>query len=251
MLASRFRAFAVHLAISVVVGILVLGMVFGAWHPAPLHKAVGVTQIFLLLLMVDVILGPCLTFVVFSPGKKSLVFDLTVIGLLQLAALTYGVWVVSEGRPAWLVFNVDRFDVVRVVDIDERSLARAPAEYRVPSWLGPRWVAATRPDDTDERAAILFEALTSGVDLPQRPEYYRSLESAASEIREKARSLEELAVYNEAGVVLSTLQRWPAADGWLALMSNAEAMVVLVQKAEGKVLAIVDLRPWGADPILE
>jgi len=31
--------------------------------------------------------------------------DLTVIALLQLSALAYGVWTVAEGRPVWLSLN--------------------------------------------------------------------------------------------------------------------------------------------------
>ncbi len=36
-------------------------LVFGVWYPAPLHQALGVTKIFLLLLLVDVVLGPLMT----------------------------------------------------------------------------------------------------------------------------------------------------------------------------------------------
>lgn len=51
--------------------------------------------------------------------------DLTVIAVLQLGALSYGLWTVAEGRPAWLVFAVDRFELVRVLDIDKRKLDAA------------------------------------------------------------------------------------------------------------------------------
>lgn len=248
---SRCRAFIAHLLVSVGIALLAAVLVFCVWYPFPLHKAIGVTSIFLLLLAVDVVVGPCLTFLVFSPGKKTLMFDLAVIVLLQLAALTYGIWSVFEGRPVWLVFNADRFDVVRGVDVDVRSLPNAVPEYKNASWLGPGWVAAVRPERAEERTEILFEALTSGIDLAQRPEYYRLLKTAASEISSRARRLDELLQYNDHMVVERVLEQWPQADGWLAMMSNAEDMVVLVQRGEGSVVAIVDLRPWHSDRPLE
>ena len=118
----RLKAFFLHLSLSAVIALLALLLVFGLWYPAPLHTAVGVTHIFLLLLLIDVVLGPLLTLLVYKAGKKTLVFDLAVIAVLQLSALGYGLWTVAEGRPAWLVFNADRFDLVRVLDIDARKL---------------------------------------------------------------------------------------------------------------------------------
>src|SRR5690554_3404124 len=100
---SRIKAFTLHLAISVTIAAIAMIIVFYFWYPAPLHTAVGVTQIFLILLAVDVVLGPVLTLVVYKVGKRTLIMDLSVIALLQVSALCYGVYTVAEGRPAWLV----------------------------------------------------------------------------------------------------------------------------------------------------
>lgn len=155
----RLKAFLLHLGLSGVIALLALWVVFKLWYPAPLHTAVGVTHIFLLLLFIDVTLGPLLTLLVYKEGKKTLVFDLSVIAVLQLSALGYGLWTVAEGRPAWLVFNTDRFDLVRVLDIDTRKLDQALPEFRQPSWLGPRWVAAVMPVDNTEHSDLMFESV--------------------------------------------------------------------------------------------
>ena len=164
----RIKAFLLHLLCSAGVALAALYLVFGLWYAAPLHQALGVTHIFLLMVVVDVVLGPLLTLVVYKPGKRTLKFDLAVIVLLQLAALGYGLWTVAQGRPAWLVFNVDRFDVVQIVDIDTRRLTEALPRYRAPAWLGPEWVAARRPEDPERRAEIMFEAAQGGNDVAQR-----------------------------------------------------------------------------------
>ncbi len=66
----RLKAFAIHLAISALIALTVIGLVFFIWYPSPLHTALGVTQIFLILLAVDVVLGPLLTLLVYKAGKK-------------------------------------------------------------------------------------------------------------------------------------------------------------------------------------
>ena len=240
----RFQAFALHLAISALIALAVIGLVFFIWYPAPLATATGVTRIFLMLLAIDVILGPSLTLLVYKPGKKTLVFDLAVIACLQLAALSYGLYTVAEGRPAWLVFSVDRFELVRVNDIDERKLDEAPADYRQPSWLGPQWVAASNPADSDERNDLILESVFGGADLAQRPNLYQPLSTQKDAIAQRVLALSKLSEFNTAEHVNALLAQHPRADAWLPLRANNQDMVVLMHKASAEVVAIVDLRPW-------
>jgi len=242
---ARFRASAIHLAISAVIALAVLILVFKVWYPGPLSDAVGVTHIFLLLVMVDLTLGPALTLVVYKKGKKSLKFDLAIIALLQLSALGYGLLNVAEGRPAWLVFSADRFDLVRVIDIDTRYADTVKPEYRSPSLAGPRWVAAMQPEDLDTRSTITLEAVFAGFDLQHRPYLYQPLTVAADAIRTRALPLEQLTQFNSPERVKATLERWPGADAWLPLSANIKSMVVLLNKQTAKVVAIVDLAPWA------
>lgn len=242
---ARLKAFLVHLACSVVLAAIVLLVVFQVWYPAPLQGALGVTSIFLLLLLVDVVLGPLLTLLVYNNSKKTLLLDLAVIACLQMAAMVYGLWTMAEGRPAWIVFNVDRFDLVQVVDIDTRKLDEATAEYRQPSWLGPQWVAAIPPTDVESRNDFIFDAVFSGLDLPHRPNLYRPLLSQQEALQQKMQPLEELTKFNDERQVEAIRQQWPAADAWLPLMARVEPMVVLLQRSTTKVVAVVDLSPWA------
>lgn len=240
----RFKAFSMHLAVSAVIALITLLLVFRLWYPAPLHAAVGVTHIFLLLLLVDVLLGPLLTLLVYKVGKKTLVFDLAVIVLLQLSALGYGLWTVAVGRPAWLVFNADRFDLVRALDIDVRKLNEARPEYRREPWFGPRWVGAANPEDVEQRNIVIFESVLGGSDIAQRPNLYRPLASMAEALRRHTHNLDELRQYNPAEQVERALASWPSATAWLPLMAGAKPMTVLVDKRAAQVIAIVDLAPW-------
>ena len=242
----RFKAFGVHLLISAVIALAVVALVFGLWYPAPLAAATGVTGIFLILLGVDVCLGPLLTLVVYKPGKKTLVMDLTVIALLQVAALAYGVFTVAQGRPAWVVFSVDRFELVRINDIDDRKLDEAQPQYQRPSWLGPQWVAAVSPNDADSRNTLMFEAVLGGVDASARPNLYAPLEGLKTQVIKHAQPLSALEKVNHAEDVEHALAGLANIENlaWLPLRANVQDMVVLVNNRSGEVVKTVDLRPW-------
>lgn len=170
--------------------------------------------------------------------------DLSVIVLLQLGALSYGIWIIAEGRPAWLVFSVDRFELVRINDIDERKLDEAAAEYRKASWFGPKWAAGLSPINREEKNELIFESLAGGPDVAQRPNLYQSLSSQNKAVRQKALPVSDLRKFNSAEHVHQLLTRYPAASGWLPLSANAQDMVILMNKDTAEVISIVDLRPW-------
>ncbi len=221
-----------------------MALVFLIWYPSPLHYATGVTAIFLIILGVDIIIGPILTLIVFKPGKKSLRFDLGTIVVLQLAALIYGFLTVSQGRPAWLVFSVDRFDLVQAYRVDDRHLNEARPEYRSLPWLGPRWVSARAPTDPEQRNTLTFESVFAGIDLPQRPDLYQPLGAELDTIKQKAYSIDQLSRYNAPEAIQAVLLKWPKADAWLPMMAPARSMTVLMRRESAEVVAIVDLNPW-------
>lgn len=240
---SRLKAFLVHLLISTCIAAAVIGVVFFVWYPAPLHTAAGVTQIFLLLLAVDVVLGSLLTLIVYKVGKKTLIMDLTVIALLQLSALGYGLWTVAEGRPAWLVFGGNRFELVRIPDIDQRNIGTHYL-YSSPAWTGPQWVGAANPIDLNARNDIVFESVNGGFDIYQRPNLYRPLIDMHSNIQRNLHTLTQLERYNSQDAIDAAIANHPTADAWLPLRANNQDMVVLMHKASAEVVTIVDLRPW-------
>lgn len=243
-MADRLRAFFVHLLCSVAVAAVLAYVVFGVWYPAPLDKALGVSEVFLTVLAVDATLGPLITLVIYRKGKKGLMMDLAIVVIFQIAALLYGVHVVAEGRPVWIVFNVDRFDVVQATEISPSNRAKAPPEYRGLSWSGPKWVGADVPEDPAARTELMFNAASGGADLPQRPDLYRPLESFNRALRTRAQSLEAMQNFNRKEAVTATLSRWPAATAWLPLMGREQSMTVLLDEKQ-QVVAVVALKPWS------
>lgn len=241
----RIKAFSIHLLLSACLALVIVCLVFFIWYPSPLHTAVGVTKIFLMLMVIDMVLGPCLTLLVYKQGKKTLAMDLSVICALQLGALLYGLHAVADGRPAWLVFADDRFHLVRANEIDERKLDQAKAEYRSPSWMGPKWISVLEPERADERSDLLFESVFAGVDISQRPNLYQSLVIAEPAVQKAGKPLTLLEEYNTSETVEAILEAYPEAGSWLPLKTNQQDMVVLLKENSGEVVAIVDAQPWN------
>lgn len=243
-MSKRLKFFLSHLALSFLIALLVVGVVFLIWYPSPLATAVGVTHIFLMLLVIDVILGPLLGLLVYKEGKKTLKFDLSVIILIQIVALCYGVFSIEQGRPAWIAYNVDRFELVRKNELVDTKIQHAQPQFQKPSWFKPQYVAAEFAKDTQQRNDEMFAEVFSGISIAQRPERYVELTQAKHQIQQRALPLVELQQYNSKADVEKTLAKYPKADAWLPLKANAVDMVVLVNKESSSIIKIVDLRPW-------
>ncbi len=246
MLNFKLRAFLLHFSVSLVIVLVGSIVVYYVWYPAPLYKASGVNGIYLIVLGVGLVVGPILTFLVSKPNKKSLKFDLIVIVLLQVAGFFYGLYQVYDGRPTWIAYSVDRFDLIRNNEIDTRKLAKASPEYQKVSRSGPKYVAAIIPkDNPDLSNEILFDEIGSGIAPSQRPELYATLNQVEQAMSERAQPLSVLDNYNDKAKVRDILSVYPQANSFLPLKTNAVNMTVLINTTEqAKVIKIVDLRPW-------
>jgi hypothetical protein len=218
--------------------------VFKIWYPSPLDTATGVTTIFIIVLVCDLVLGPILTLIVASPAKRHLKLDIGIIVVIQTLALCYGLWVVEQGRPVWLVFAVDRFDLVQAYEVDTPYRDAAPAEYRVRNWFGPQWAFASPPEKIDERNKLTFEALIAGIDIPQRLDLYMPLQEGFAAIIQKSHPLNELNLFNSVEEVNRALKPYPHATDFLPMMSRAKPMTVLIDRNSARIVAVVDLVPW-------
>lgn len=176
---NRAQAAGVHLVCSIVLAASIAWLVFGVWYPWPYNRLSGGAALFTLLVVVDVVIGPVLTLVVFNTKKprRELGRDLSIIVLLQLAAMAYGLQTMAVARPAVLALEVDRFRVVPAVSVLESELLQAPEQIRSISWTGPR-IVNTRAPDAAEKVDALMLAL-SGVDLGMRPSFWQPWDDAA------------------------------------------------------------------------
>lgn len=127
---SRKQAFLTHLSVSMTIFFVLLYLIAFEWYPSFYYTLDNGYMGTAIIFFVDVVLGPGLTLLVFKPGKPKLKLDLSIILILQLAALFWGIKSVYEDRPAVTVFYDGRFlcmtqTVARDVDVDRISQGKS------------------------------------------------------------------------------------------------------------------------------
>lgn len=190
---SRLRASGIHLGISLAIAVLAALLIFALWYPYPYRESSGGVELFLIVITVDVILGPLITLTVFDRTKPpgTLVRDLSIVGLIQLAALAYGLWTVGMARPVHLVFEFDRFRVVHAAEIPDDILDKTPADIQALPLSGPT-VLAVRPfKDGMEDADATWLAL-QGLQLSARPDLWQAYAQARQRVLAAASPLRVL-----------------------------------------------------------
>lgn len=249
---ERVRASLIHLLISAAIALSAMALIFRIWYPDALAEMQGVSRLVLVLVAVDVTIGPLITLIIFNRAKRSLRFDLATVACLQLAALVYGMHAIFVARPAIIAFNVDRFDVVPALDVAPQSLERALAAGKpgLPC-CGPRVVFAQLPSSADERKTLMFSAAFGGPDLPQMAEWYEPYETGKDDVTQHVRPLAELqeinGLDNEAWAsFVEALGRPETELGYLPLRAKVKDGAVIVDTRTAEIIRITVLEPkWG------
>lgn len=182
-LRGRLRASAIHLLLSCTIAALCALLVFGVWYPYPYREISGGRELFFIVVSVDILLGPLITFTVFNRTKPltELRRDLTIVILLQIAALAYGLWTVSAARPVHMVFEFDRFRVVHAIDVPEDMLDKTPSGVNALPLTGPTLLAVRPFRDGNESLEATMAAL-QGAPLSARPDLWEPYAQATPRI---------------------------------------------------------------------
>ncbi len=246
---SRFKAAAIHLSISAAIAAAVLAIMLALWYPPSLFWGMGGMELIVLIVGVDVGIGPLITLIIFDTKKKELLFDLTVVAVLQLAALSYGVYALHAGRPVFIVFTGQNLAVASAADIDPEELAKAGVEdFRHLSLTGPRLAAAIPPRDRKELSDLLF-ASQQGFGIHQLPRYFVPYAERRAQILEAARPLKEFAAE---GADAQKLQKYLQGSGkktdnlgFLPVITRHARLLGIIDSRNGDLLEILQIDPGG------
>lgn len=248
---SRYRAALVHLSISAVLVGCVLALVFWVWYPSPTIEVIGASSIVLLLIGVDLVIGPLLTLIIYKHGKPGLKFDLFVIAALQLSALVYGANRLYYEKPDYMVFVVDRLEFVSKNQLDQSAIRFD--ELRTNQFGKLLQVYAKAPEDPDEHSRYLDSVLVEGKpDLEARPEFWEPWSAGENEIRARLMPIENI----EPGSPEEQKQVQDAIDtyasthpslGVLPIGGIEEDMGMLLDRDTLEVLDVLKADPWPAD----
>ena len=243
---SRWKAAGIHLLLSVAIAAAVVAFMLTVWYPWPLFEAAGGSHLILILVGVDVTLGPLITLIVFKSGKKGLKFDLTVIALCQIAAIAYGIHTLYLARPIYIVFTVDRFELVTAKDIDPQDLPKVTRpEFKSLPLGRPRYIAAVAPDDENEKLKLIDSAM-KGKDLQVYPQYYVPYQQEAANALTRAKDMSILIKRNPEAVrkALKSLDRSQESVKFLPMRAPQTDGAILLDAKSGAPLDIVLMEAW-------
>lgn len=247
---SRWKAAAIHLSISACIAAIAAGLIFGLWYPPAYRSAAGADQLVLLLIGVDVTLGPLLTLVVYKAGKRGLRFDLAMIALFQCSAFLYGMSVVTRARPAFVVAAIDRFALVPANDLDPADLAKGgKPEFRSLSWTGPRLVGAQLPTDAKARTDLMFGSVGGGKDIESLPEYYVDYATVVPGLLTHAKPIDDLVGKHPTSrdaieTFLADHDHAATDTVWLPVQGPRASVTMLLDRRTGTPLGALPLDPW-------
>ncbi len=244
---SRYRAALVHLAISAAIAAAALALMLTLWFPPPLFGAMGGTELALLIVGVDVAIGPLITLIIFDTRKKELIFDLAVVAVLQMGALAYGVYAMHAGRPVFIVFAESQFAVVPAAEIDANDLAQGRSEeFRTLSLTGPRLVATEEPTDPEVRSTIVFGSL-AGFGVQHLPKYYVPYAKRRGQVLRESRSLADL---DPAPPDRERLNGYLKRSGrkveelrCLPVKTKRAVLTAIIDSSNGDLLDVLDIEP--------
>ncbi|WP_342620312.1 TfpX/TfpZ family type IV pilin accessory protein [Rhodoferax sp. GW822-FHT02A01] len=244
---SRIKAAAIHLLISLGIAALAAALVFGIWYPYPYREISGGRELFFLVVTVDVIMGPLITLTLFNPKKKSLELrvDLTIVAILQLLALTYGLWTVYEARPVHLVFEGDRFRVVHAVDISTDLLQQVPQGINALPLTGPTMLGLREFRDQNEKMQYTMAAI-QGVQLAFRPDLWQPYSASVSQVLKASKPVSELTARfpkraSNIEAVLSKVGRNGLSANYLPLIGRDKFWTAFLDPVTAEVIATMPL----------
>jgi hypothetical protein len=193
----RFKAFGLHLLASSVALSSILGILYFGWYRWPGWYLTAVAQVVMVMVGVDVVLGPLLTLIVARSSKprRELTRDIAMIVAVQLCAMVYGTVSLWGGRPLYYAYSENLLQLVQAYDIDDEEIALGLKQnpQLAPHWYSlPRWIWAPLPEDKATAVKIVTAAITGGEDVISMPRYFKPWDQGLSVLRSHLKKLDEV-----------------------------------------------------------
>lgn len=241
----RLRASGIHLLVSAIIACIVAGIILFLWYPGQYSDICGGIQLIWLVISVDIVLGPLLTFVAFDKKKKKseLLRDLVVIAILQICGLIYGAHIVYVARPVAMVFEGSQFRIVTANDVDVSELPLAREDMRSLSLTGPLLLGVRDYKDAVEKSDAAFRAF-SGYDIGARPSFWQPYADSQAKVLKVARPLDVLIKkYPESKIEieykLNKIGYTIANTKFLPVLSRGSDWIVIIDVKTAKLLFFV------------
>jgi len=245
---SRARTALTHLWPSLLAAGIILVLVAFAWYPGPFLQFQGNTKFSLLLVGFAALAGPVLTWLVYKEHRFKFRFDVSVIVLIQLAALGWGSWTLLGQRPYFMVFSVDRFEVLAKKDVNPADIA--DPRFLEKPFTGAVLLFAAMPTDRQVYSELVREVVLEGrPDLHLRPGFWHLYTEKQQVVVQIARPLAELRTARPGSV--AKIDRWVQEHGgdiarfrFVPAWGRFGEFAAVLDAANGDYLGGIVTSPW-------
>lgn len=247
---GKSHAALTHTWASLLVLAIIAGLILFIWYPYPFLQFKDTGKFSLMLVLSGGFIGPAMTWLFYTKGKskRALAFDLVVILLIQTSAFAWGGYALYQNRPYFMVFTVDRFEVLTMRDVDLATITDSKLLNK--PLAGPILLYASMPTEPQAFQKFIKEVMFEGKpDLQFRPEFWslytekqqlaltpaRPLETLRSARPESLQAIDKLIKNN--GGNINRLKYIPG------MLQNGQFAAIL-DADSGEVIDTLVIDPW-------
>lgn len=244
---SKSRAAFKHLWPSALLLLVIGSLIVFAWYPGPFLQFSDATRFALLLIVIAALIGPALTGLVYKQGKRNLIFDLSVIVIIQLTAVAWGTLAIYQNRPYFMVFTVNQFEVLTTRDIDVNSIK--DKRLLAKPTAGPILLYATMPVG-EAFQKLLKEVMMEGKpDLQFRPEHWSLYGDKQALAVDSSKPLNELrSMRPESVTAIDRLVKKHGAEisdlNFVPVLYKNGQFAAILDASSGAVVELLNIDPW-------
>lgn len=245
MYKNKIKASLIHLLLSAIVISALISLTLIFWFPTPFLGVTNFKDIALMLIVIDLILGPLLTFVVFNPMKKNLRFDLSVIVAIQIMGLSYGTYMLYLTHPVYVTYYDDSFNIITATHA--RPEKAKLDEFRISTLSSPRLAYMQVPDkETEDK--IFNDMFDGDVDIEARVDYYKPYDEYYDKVI--ASSLDAAKIFSEKNmndVTKEFLEKNNYIDNFAffpLINGSTNNGIIVLNKKTGEPVTMIKTSPW-------
>lgn len=242
ILKVKLKASFIHLVLSAIIISALVSLVILFWFPSTFLGITNFKDVALILVIIDLILGPLLTFVVFNPNKKNLKFDLSVIASIQLMALVYGLYMLFLSHPLYITYYDNSFNVITAKQANPEK-----AKYKslkISKFSSPV-LAYLDLEDKKTKNQLFTDMLDGDVEIEARTEYYKPYKNHLDTIL--ANSLDADSIFSGEGISTESFNK-KFGDindfAYFPIVSTTKDAIIVLDKKSGEAVTTIKANPW-------
>lgn len=244
---TKSRAALTHFWPSALLLLTIGGLIVFAWYPYPFLQFEDTAKFPLMLIVIAGLIGPAMTGLVYKKAKRGLVFDLSVIIIIQLTAVAWGTVALYQNRPFFMVFTVERFEVLSMRDVDPGSITNP--RFLDKPFAGPILLYAEMPTGDAFQKLIKEVMLEGQPDLQYRPEFWSIYSDKQILAIKPSKALNELRIMRPDSVAeIDKLVQKHGGDinklNFVPVLHQNGQFAAILEADSGKFIDSLVLDPW-------